>query len=98
MFKNNTSYWEPGTIEKRIGNVIYIIQGPKFSHKRHLNQIRKRLLEDSNGLPQEEEEVMDTIFDTFNMQRPQAISEPRKSSRKRKFTEPLMINPKRKKY
>lgn len=89
MFKNSTSYWEPGTIEKQIGNVIYIIQGPKFLHKRHLNQTRKRLLEDSNGLPQEEEEVMDTIFDTFNMQRPQAISELWKSSRKRKFTEPF---------
>lgn len=74
MFKNNTSFWEPGTIEKRIRNMVYIIQGPRFSHKRHLNQIRKRLLDDCNSTPQEEV-VMDTIYDTFDIQIPQAAPE-----------------------
>ena len=48
MFKDNKSFWEAGTVEKRIGNVIYIIKGPQFTHKRHLNKKRKRSL---NVLP-----------------------------------------------
>lgn len=74
MFKNNTSFWEPGMIEKRIGIMVYIIQDTRFSHKRHLNQIRKRLLDDCNSTPQEEV-VMDTIYDTFDIQIPQAAPE-----------------------
>ena len=53
--------------------MVYIIQGPQFSHKRHLNQIRKWLLDDTNSTPQEE--VMDTIYDTFDIQIPQAAPE-----------------------
>ena len=30
-FRNNISFWELGTITQRIGNVTYIIQGPKLS-------------------------------------------------------------------
>ena len=30
MFKDNKSFWEAGTIEKRIGNVIYIVKEPLF--------------------------------------------------------------------
>ena len=49
--KNNISFWEQGTIIQRIGDVTYIIQGPEFEHKRHLNQIRKRTTEDLMDLP-----------------------------------------------
>ena len=33
MFCNNKSFWGMGTIEKRVGNMIYIIKGPQFTHK-----------------------------------------------------------------
>ena len=37
IFKAKKMFWELGTIKKRIGNMVYIIDGSKFSHKRHLN-------------------------------------------------------------
>ena len=66
MFKDNKSFWEAGTIEKRIGNVIYIIKGQQFTHKRHLNQIRKR----SSNVPDSgpaEDVAMNVIYDTFDI-------------------------------
>ena len=48
-----------GTIEKRVGN-IYIIKGPPFTHKRHLNQIRKHLIGEADSKPPKET-VMDVI-------------------------------------
>ena len=98
MFKNNKSFWELGKIEKRIGNMVYIIQGPKFSHKRHLNQLRKRLSDNTDSASQEEEEIIDTIYDTFDIEIPQAAPEPRQSKRKRKLTDLIVIDPKRKRY
>ena len=95
-FKNNVSFWELGTITQRIGNVTYIIQSPKFELKRHLNQIRKRTTEDLVNLPQEEVETIDTVYDSFDFQPPQTMTEPRRSSRKRKFTDPLLVLPKEK--
>ncbi len=47
--------------------MIYIIQGPQFTHKIHLNQIRKSLSDDVDSGPLEEKEVMDVIYDTFDM-------------------------------
>ena len=67
----------------------YIIQGPKFEHKRHLNQIRKRTTEDLVDLPQEEVEAIDTVYDTFDIEPPQNMPEPRRSGRTMKFTDPL---------
>ena len=97
-FRNNVSFWELGTITQRIGNVTYIIQGPKFEYDRHLNQIRKRTTEDLVDLLQEEEEATDTVYDTFDIDPPQTMPEPRRSGRKRKFTDPLLICPKKKRY
>ena len=51
-FRNNVFFWELGKLTQRIGNVTYIIQSPKFKHKRHVNQIRKRTSEDLMDLPQ----------------------------------------------
>ena len=76
--------------------MVYIVQGPQFSHKRHLNQIGKRLSDDTDSTPQEE--VMDTIYDTFDIQTPQAVPERRRSKRKRKSPDPIVINPKRRRY
>ena len=59
-YSNNTSFWELGTIDKRIGNTTYIILGPTATHKRHLNQIRRRWLDDAGRTPQDEEEAIET--------------------------------------
>ena len=77
---------------------MYIVEGPKYTHKRHQNQLQKRHLKDSNDVPQTEEEPIDTTFDMFDLDPPQSIPEIRRSGRKKKFTDPLMIDPKRKKY
>ena len=67
IFRDNKSFWEMGTIEKRVGNMIYTIKVLQFTHKRILNQIRKRLSGDADSGPPEEKEVMDVIYDTFDM-------------------------------
>ena len=87
-----------GTIEKRIGNMIYIIKGPQFTHKRHSNQIRKRLLDDTDSSPPEEKEVVDVIYDTFDMPILQAAPEQHRLKGERKMTDFIVVNPKRKKY
>ena len=40
MYQNNKTFWKMGIIEKRIGNTVYLVKGPKFVHKRHVNQIK----------------------------------------------------------
>ena len=66
------------------------------THKRHQNQLQKCRLNDSNDVPQTEE-LINTIFDMFNLDPPQSTPEKHQSGRKRKFTDLLMIDPKRKK-
>ena len=78
--------------------MVYIVEGPKYTHKRHQNQLQKRSLNDSNDVPQTDEEPIDTIFDMFDLNTAQLTSEIHWSGRKRKFTDPLMVDPKRKKY
>ena len=51
-------------IEKRVGNTIYIIKGPQFTNKRHLNQLWKHLTDEADSEPPEET-VMDVIYVTF---------------------------------
>ena len=77
--------------------MVFIVEGLKYTHKRHQNQLQKRSLNDSNDVPQTEEEPIDTIFDMFDLDPPQSTPEIRRSVRKRKFPDPLMIDPKRKK-
>ena len=74
--------------------MVYIVERPKYAHKRHQNQLQKRRLNDSNDVPQTEEEPIDTMFD---LDPPQPTPEIHRSGRKRKFPHPLMIDPKRKK-
>ena len=77
--------------------MVCIVEGPKYTHKRHQNQLQKCRLNDSNDLPQTEEEPIDTIFDMFDLDPPQPTHEIRRSGRKRKFTDPLMTDQKEKK-
>ena len=67
--------------------MVYIIERPKCTHKRHQNQLQKRILNDSNDVTQTEE-LKDTIFNMFDLDPPQSTPEIRRSGRKRKFTDP----------
>ena len=97
IFKANKMFWELGTIKKRIGNMVYIIDGPKFAHKRHLIHLRKRWSDKINCDSPEQEETMDVIFDTFDLPSPQPAPKRRQSYRKREKTELINFNPKRRK-
>lgn len=88
VFGNNKSHFEIGTIDRQIGNMIFMVQGPKFIHKRHVNQIRKRYESVVDRDPIEDD-TMDVVFDTFDVPIPQSVPELKKHKRKRKFTEPL---------
>ena len=90
-YQNNTSCWERGIIKKWIGDMVYIVEGPKYT-QRHT----RTSLNDSNDIPQTEEEPIDTIFDMFDLDPPQSTPEIRRSGRKRKFTDLLMIDPTKK--
>ena len=86
-------------MKQRVGELVYIIQGLKNIHKRHLNQLRKCRVNDSNvSPPQICEEPIDIIFEKFDLDAPQASPEVRRSNRKSKFIDPLSVDPKRKKY
>ena len=50
--------------------MVYIVEGPKYTHRRHQNQLQKHRLNDSNDEPQTEEEPIDTIFDMFDLDPP----------------------------
>ena len=82
MFKDRF-FCEAGTIGKRIGDVIYIVKEPQFTHKRHLNQIKKRSLNVSDSDPAEDV-AMEVIYDTFDIPTALVITEVRRSKRKRK--------------
>ena len=49
-------------MEKRVGNMIYIIKGPQLTHLIHLNQIKKRLSFDVDCGTPEEKVVRDVIM------------------------------------
>ena len=99
VYKNNITFWEVGTVKQSVGELVFIIQGPKDIYKRHLNQLWKCRVNDSNvSLPQICEEPIDIIFENFDLNAPQASPEVRCSNRKRNFTDPLSVDPRRKKY
>ena len=50
---------------------MYIIKDPQFKHKRHLNQLRRRISNEADSSPSEET-VADIIYDTFNITTPLA--------------------------
>ena len=101
LFKayKNMTFWEVGTIKQRIGELVYIVQGSKNTHKHHMNQLRKCRFNESEESPQNTcEEPIDAILDHFDLDTPQVSPEVRRSGRKRKFTQPLDVNSKTQKY
>ena len=97
MFQSNKSYWETDTVDKQIGKMIYIIKGSRFTHKKHLNQIRKRYSNTVENNPWEED-PMDIVFDTFAVPIPQMASKQRRSKRHREITDLVEITPHPPKY
>ena len=96
IYQNNKTFWESGVIDNQIGNMVYMVKGPRFIHKRQVNQLLRRYtFSNGNSSP---EEVMDMVFDTFELPIPTTIPEERRSQRKRKSTDLLVVNLKQKQY
>ena len=57
--------------------MVYIVEGPKYTHKRYQNQLQTRRLNNSNDVPQTEEEPIDM----FDLDPPQPTPEIRRSGR-----------------
>ena len=66
-------YWEEGTILNKIGEMVYIIQGQKHTHKRHLSQLKKRHEMDPINTQDEAEEPVEVIYDTCNLEPPNTL-------------------------
>ena len=97
IFKDNKSFGEVGMIKRRVGNMMYIIKGPQFMDKRHLDQLRRRILNEAD-VSLLDEMVMDVIYDTFNIPTPLVTPEIRCSKRKRKAIDLIIVNPKCRRY
>lgn len=87
MHKDNSTFWERGTIINRIGRMVYMVEGPHSTHKKHLNQIRKRTSDEPSEIPSEEE-MMNLLYEAFDLEPPQTSTEIRRSTRKRKLRTP----------
>ena len=59
--------WEPGIIKERIGNMIYTVQGEKFIHRRHVNQLQKSITDEPTETPQIEEDDLQDLYDTLDL-------------------------------
>ena len=71
-YKFGKAMWEEGTIDKRIGKMLYLIKHPKWLSKRHLNQMNKRYTWD---VDQCKEKPMTVIYDMFNVSMPQPVQQ-----------------------
>ena len=97
MHKDNKTFWEQGTIKNRISRMVYMVEGPHATHKKYLNQIHKRTSDESSETSSEEE-MLDLLYDAFDLEPFQTSTEIRRFSRKRKLTDPLEVNPRKKNY
>ena len=52
-----------------MGNMLYMIKGPKFIHERHVKQMRKRYPDAVRDNPPAED-ILDIVFDTFEIPAP----------------------------
>ena len=75
--------------------MIYTVQGKKSIHRRHVNQLQKRITDEPKENPQIEEGDLQDRYDIFDLQMPQAEQEAR-VKRKRKALPQFIIDPKRK--
>ena len=77
--------------------MVYMVEGPHSTLKKHLNQIRKRFSDEPSETPPDEEETLELLYDTFDLEPPQS-PEVRRSGRKRKLSDPLEVNPRKRSY
>ena len=81
--------------------MIHLVKGPKTVHKMHLNQTKSRHIDEENDTPIDVEAI-EVLFDTFDVpipwKDPEAKIQKRQSKRKRRDTERIDINPKRKRF
>ena len=77
--------------------MIYTVQGEKFIHRRYVNQLQKRITYEPTETPQIEEDDLQDLYDTFDLQMPQAEQEAR-VKRNRKAPPQSIIDQKRKKF
>ena len=77
--------------------MIYTVQGKKFIHGRHINQLQKRITDEPTETSQIEEYDLQDLYDTFDLQMPQAEQEEPRLKRKRKAPRQFIIDPKIKK-
>ena len=85
VYKNNMAFWGVGTTKQRIGELVYIVQGPKNTHKRHMNQLRKCRLNESQETSQNtSEEPIDTIFDHLDCRHAPSFSKSTTLGKKKK--------------
>ena len=96
IFKDNKIFLGDRNDRKSVGNITYIIKGTQFTHKRHFNPLKKVLIDEAASRPPEET-VMNVIYDTFDILTPLAVLETRRSKRKRKATDLIVVNAKGKK-
>ena len=78
-YKFEKGTWEEGTIDKKIGKMLYWIKHPRWGIKSHLNQIKKRYTAD---VDQRKGEPMTVIYDMFDIFMPQLVKQNRSSKRK----------------
>ena len=97
IFKDNRSFLDAGTVERRVGDMMYILKGPQFPHRKYPNPLMRRISNEADSGPLEET-VIDVIYDTFNIPTSLAAPEISRSKRKRKATDLIIVNPKRRRY
>ena len=73
--------------------MIFTVQRKKFIHRRHVNQLQKRITDEPTETPQIEEDDLQDHYDTFDLQMPQVEQEAR-GKRKRKAPPQFIIDPK----
>ena len=69
-YKFGKATWEEGTIDKRIGKILYLIKYPKLVIKRRLNKLKRRYKVE---VDQCKEEPMIGIYDMFEISVPQPV-------------------------
>ena len=84
-YRAGKCFWKDGIVTRRMGRVIYIIQGSKFVCKRHINnQLRPLYIE---TMQNNEEIPMEVLYDTFQIKPCMNVRMPIEATTKQKMTD-----------
>ena len=78
--------------------MVYMIEGPHSTLKKYLNQIRKHFSDEPSETLPDEEETLELIYDMFDLDPQTQSTEVRRSSRKRRLSDRLDVNPRKRSY